>query len=117
MSRQASGLMAWLAQRATAVYLAFFLGYLLVYFTLTPPADHAALRDWVATPWVAVAFMLAVVLLLVHAWVGIRDVLIDYVHALSARLALLSLFAFVFIASGLWFLKAIFTAGLGASTP
>lgn len=115
MSRQASGLMAWLIQRATAVYLALFLGYLLVFFTLSPPADHIALREWVTTPWVAIGLLLGVVVLLAHAWVGVRDVLIDYVHALSVRLTLLSLVAFVFIASGLWFLKAILSAGFGES--
>ncbi|MBK1716820.1 succinate dehydrogenase, hydrophobic membrane anchor protein [Thiocystis violacea] len=113
MSRQASGLMAWLIQRATAVYLAFFLVYVLIHFTLNAPADHAALSAWATRPWVALGLMLFVPVLLAHAWVGIRDVLIDYVHALGARIGLMLLFGFVFIASGLWALKAIITAGLG----
>ncbi|AHF02855.1 succinate dehydrogenase [Marichromatium purpuratum 984] len=113
MSRQASGLMAWLIQRASAVYLALFLGYVLVLFSFAAPADHAALVDWVTTPWVTAGWLLFLPLLLAHAWVGIRDVLIDYVHHLGARLALLTLFAFIFVASGLWAFKAIITAGLG----
>ena len=113
MSRQASGLMAWLIQRASAFYLALFLAYLLLHFTLNAPADHAALVAWVARPWVALGLLLCVPILLAHAWVGIRDVLIDYVRVLRVRIALMLLFGFVFIASGLWTLKAIITAGLG----
>ncbi len=116
MSRQASGLMAWITQRATAIYLGVFLVYLLLHFIFNAPADHAALRDWVAQPLVAMAFLLFVPILLTHAWVGIRDVFMDYVHPLGARLGLLGLFALVFVGSGLWAFKAIILAGLGAGT-
>lgn len=114
MSRQASGLMAWVVQRATAVYLGLFLGYLLIHMTFAPPADQAALKAWVTQPLVSAGLLLFIPVLLAHAWVGIRDVLIDYVHHLGARVLLLSLFAFVFLASGLWALKAIIAAGLNA---
>lgn len=113
MSRQASGLMAWLIQRASAVYLAFFLGYLLIHFVFDAPADYAALLAWVNQPPVAIGLLLCVPLILAHAWVGVRDVLIDYVHALGLRIGLMLLFGFVLIASGLWVFKAIVTAGLG----
>jgi succinate dehydrogenase / fumarate reductase membrane anchor subunit len=106
--------MAWLVQRATAVYLALFLTYLLLHFILAAPADHAAMRDWAAQPLVALGLLLFVPLLLAHAWVGFRDVLMDYVHHLGLRLGLLTAFAFVFLASGLWAFKAIILAGLGA---
>ncbi len=114
MSRQASGLKAWIVQRVSAVYLGLFLVYLLGHFTLSPPADHEALRAWVAGPLVALGLLVFVPVLLAHAWIGIRDVLIDYVHPLGARVLLLSLFAFVFLASGLWALRAILGAGPGA---
>lgn len=113
MSRQASGLMAWLIQRATAVYLSLLSVYLLFKWLLDAPADHAALVAWVTSPMVAMALILFVPVVLAHAWVGIRDVLIDYVHVLGLRVGLMLLFGFVFLASGLWALKAIITAGLG----
>jgi succinate dehydrogenase / fumarate reductase membrane anchor subunit len=106
--------MAWIIQRATAVYLGLFLGYLLIHFTVAPPADHAALKSWAAQPLVSAGLLLFTPVLIAHAWVGIRDVLIDYVHPLGARVSLLTLFAFVFLASGLWALKAIIAAGLRA---
>jgi succinate dehydrogenase membrane anchor subunit len=106
--------MAWFIQRATAVYLGLFLAYLLIHFTVAPPADHAALQAWVTQPLVSAGLLLCIPVLLAHAWVGIRDVLIDYVHHLGARVVLLVVFAFVFLASGLWALKAIIVAGLAA---
>lgn len=105
--------MAWLMQRATAVYLAFATSYLVVHFFFNAPASHADLVAWVTRPAVAVGLILCVPVLLAHAWVGVRDVLIDYVHVLGLRVGLMLVFGFVFLASGLWSLKAIITAGLG----
>lgn len=113
MSRKASGLKAWAIQRATAVYLALFSLYLLLHFAFAAPADYEAWRTWVAGPWVSLGLLLFVPVLLAHAWVGIRDVLIDYVWHTGARVLLLSLFAFVFLASGLWALQALIIARMG----
>lgn len=112
MSRQASGLNAWVIQRVTAVYLGLFCAYLLIHFVFNAPADYEALRDWVARPLVSGGLLLFIPLLLAHAWVGTRDVLMDYVHPLGIRVVLLSLFALLFIASGLWMFKAIVTAAI-----
>jgi len=111
MSRSASGLKAWLVQRVTAVYLALFLTYLAVHLILSPPADHAQWSAWVGRPWVSLGFMVAIPLLMAHAWVGIRDVLMDYVKPLGARVGAMAAFALVFLASGLWALQAIFSLG------
>jgi succinate dehydrogenase / fumarate reductase membrane anchor subunit len=111
VSRTASGLKAWLVQRVTAVYLALFLTYLVLHLALTPPTDYAAWSAWVGRPWVSVGLLLFVPLLLAHAWVGIRDVLMDYVKPLGARIAAMVLFALVFLASGLWALEAIYRVG------
>jgi succinate dehydrogenase / fumarate reductase membrane anchor subunit len=107
MSRRASGLKAWLIQRLSAVYLALFGLYLALYFALVPPPDHAALVAWAASPWVALGLLVFIPVLLAHAWVGSRDVLIDYVKPIGLRVTLLALLALVFLASGLWALQAL----------
>ena len=113
MSRRASGLKAWAVQRATAVYLAGFSLYLVLHLFLAPPVDYLAWRDWVAGPAVSVAFLLFVPALLAHAWVGIRDVLIDYVKPIGVRVSLIALLAFALVASGLWALQALFLLRMG----
>lgn len=113
MSRRASGLKAWLVQRLTAVYLGLFGLYLAFYFAFARPQDHAQLAAWASSPWVAVGLMVFIPLLLAHAWVGIRDVLIDYVKPIGLRVGLLSLMALVFLASGLWALQALILVQVG----
>ena len=112
MSRNASGLKAWLVQRVTAVYLALFLTYVVLHLILSPPADYAAWAAWVARPWISLGLLVCIPLLLAHAWVGIRDVLMDYVRPLGARVGAMAAFALVFLASGLWALQAVSSAGV-----
>lgn len=113
MSRRASGLKAWAVQRFTSVYLALFGVYLLVHFLFQPPADYAAWRAWVSQPAVNLGLLLFVPALLAHAWVGTRDVLIDYIKPTGLRVTLLGLFAFLFVASGLWAVQALILARVG----
>lgn len=110
MSRRASGLKAWVVQRATAIYLGLFGVYLVLHFALAAPADHAALVTWATTPWVAVGLLLFVPVTLAHAWVGMRDLFMDYIKPIGVRVAVLTLMAFAFLASGLWAMQAIIIA-------
>jgi succinate dehydrogenase / fumarate reductase membrane anchor subunit len=114
VSRRASGLWAWALQRLSAVYLMVFSVVLVGHFLFDPPADYTAWHAWVVQPWVSLGLLMYLPVLLLHAWVGIRDVLIDYVRPLGARLTLLSLFGLLFLGSGLWALQAIFLAHAAA---
>ena len=102
MSRQLSGFRAWMWQRATAIYQAGFIVYVLAWLMFMPPDDHEALKHWLAGlgMWLATAlFFLA---LLLHAWIGVRDVILDYVKPPGLRLAALAtVFAFL-LTCGLW---------------
>jgi len=102
MSRKASGLKAWVLQRATAIYIGLFAIYLLLVLLMAPPADYAAWRDWFASPLMGIATLLFIVSILLHAWVGIRDVVIDYVWHTPARVTVLTLVALALVACGLW---------------
>lgn len=109
MSRHLSGLRAWLWQRLSAVYMSVYLLLLLAYFLVNPPSDYQDWHDTLAKPWVALVTMLFFVALLMHAWVGIRDVIIDYVRWPALRLFKLSLTAMALMACGLWVLKLLLT--------
>lgn len=107
MSRYASGMRAWIFQRLTALYLMVFLPWLILSFTLNPPADSLGLKSWMAQPLVSLALLLGLFSLLLHAWVGIRDILIDYIKPFAVRLTLLTLAAFGLIACGAWGLQLV----------
>lgn len=113
MSRAASGIKAWVIQRVTATYIGLFGIYLVTYFIATPPADHAAFRAWVAQPVVSLGMLLFIPALLSHAWVGFRDVLMDYARPIVIRAAALAVMAFTLIASGLWAAQALLLARMG----
>ena len=110
MSRKASGLKAWAIQRLTAIYIALFTLYLLVVLLFAGPGDYATWRAWIGGPVVSIAMLLFVVSVLMHAWIGIRDVLIDYVHPIAIRATLLGLVALSLVALGLWSAQALILA-------
>lgn len=110
VSRPTHGLRDWLLQRISAVYLAGFLIYFMVHLVLQPVHSFQQWHDWMRHPLMAIASAGFIVALLLHGWVGMRDVVLDYVHALSLRLAVLSLIGLVFIGCGLWALRTLLPA-------
>jgi succinate dehydrogenase / fumarate reductase membrane anchor subunit len=107
MSRKASGFHAWIYQRITAIYLGLYFLYLLFHFITDAPGDYLQLREWLAHPAVNITMAIFFVALLLHAWVGIRDAVIDYVQPITIRLSVLSLVALYLIACGFWLLRTL----------
>ncbi len=97
------GLRAWVIQRVSAVYLALFTVYLFFHFTFHPPADFSAWQLWLSEPWVFIAIALFFIAVLLHAWVGVRDVIIDYVHPVWLRFSVLTLAVISLLVMGVWF--------------
>ena len=102
MSRKASGLKAWAIQRGTAIYIAIYAIYLILKLGFAAPDDHVAWRAWLGDPVVGVGMLVFVAALLIHAWIGVRDVILDYVWHTGARVGVLALVALVLVGSGLW---------------
>lgn len=107
MSRYLSGLKAWLWQRLSALYMAVYLLLFLYHMLTDAPVDYQAWRNTVSDPLVALAMMLFFLSLLMHSWVGIRDVIIDYIRWPALRLLKLSLTGLALIACGLWVLNIL----------
>lgn len=78
----------WLVQRATAMLLVVALPGLIVYFLTALPVDFAGWKSLFAPLWVRVLLLLTMTALALHAWVGMRDIFMDYVHPVGLRLAL-----------------------------
>ena len=88
-----SGQRAWLVQRASALVLLLFVVAVAVRLLLFGAPTAAQWRDAAATPHGAVLIVIAFIALCSHAWVGVRDVVLDYVHPPAMRLALLAVVA------------------------
>jgi len=112
VSHRGGGLRAWLLQRLSAVYMAVFMLYLLLTFAVAAPNTYGEWHDWMGNPWMGLASALFFAALLMHAWVGMRDVVMDYVHPTALRLSALSLVALGLAACGLWILRVLWQAGI-----
>jgi len=82
------GLRDWLSQRVTAAVMALFTLAVIVQVLLPGAMGYEKWAGIFAHQWMKVLTFVVIVALLVHAWVGVRDVLMDYVKAVGARLAL-----------------------------
>lgn len=82
------GLASWLAQRVTAVVMALYSLTLLVVFIRGAPISYGAWKDLFALGWMRVGTLLFAVSLAWHAWVGVRDILMDYARPDCLRFAL-----------------------------
>ena len=111
MSWRASGLRAWLLQRVSAVYMAIFLVYFLGVISFCPPKSYADWQGWMTSTTMSLATALFFLLLLSHAWVGMRDVFMDYVKPYVLRLTLLILLAMGLIIMALWVLQILLMGG------
>lgn len=83
-----TGTGTWLVQRATALVLALVLPGLAIYFLAAMPLDFAGWQALFSPLWLRMSMLLAGVALALHAWVGVRDIFMDYVHPTGLRLAL-----------------------------
>ena len=82
------GLRDWLAQRISAAIMAVYSVILVVVLMTATPVRYAEWKDLFAQGWMRVATLLFGVSLAWHMWVGVRDILMDYVKPDGLRLAL-----------------------------
>ena len=82
------GLRDWLSQRVTAALMALFTLAVIVQVLLPGPMGYDRWAGIFSRQWMKVLTFVVIVSLLVHVWVGMRDVLMDYVKPVGARLAL-----------------------------
>jgi succinate dehydrogenase / fumarate reductase membrane anchor subunit len=105
LKRAITGLRAWLVQRVTAVYMLLFIVFLLAHFLLDPPQSYLAWQAWMLSPAVSIAAFVFCVALLAHMWVGVRDVILDYVKPL--RVVALALLGLGLIGLGAWVIRIL----------
>jgi succinate dehydrogenase / fumarate reductase membrane anchor subunit len=82
------GLRDWLVQRITAVIMAAYSVIAVIVLVSNKNITYAVWRDLFAQGWMRVATLLFAVSLGWHAWIGVRDILMDYIKPAGLRLAL-----------------------------
>ena len=82
------GLSDWLSQRFTALIMAIFTVAVLVQLFIGGPIDYYKWSAIFGRQWMKVLTFVVIVSLLWHVWVGMRDIWMDYVKSMGARLGL-----------------------------
>ena len=79
------GLRDWLSQRITGVVMALFTVAVIVQILLPGEIGYDKWAGMFARQWMKVLTFTVIVSLLIHAWVGMRDIWMDYVKAMGWR--------------------------------
>ena len=82
------GLRDWLSQRITAALMALYTLLLLVQLVFGGPLGYDRWAGIFAQQWMKVLTFVVIVSLAWHAWVGMRDIWMDYIKPMGLRLAL-----------------------------
>ncbi|MCM5569095.1 succinate dehydrogenase, hydrophobic membrane anchor protein [Burkholderiaceae bacterium FT117] len=96
------GLRDWLAQRITAVIIAAYTLVLLGWLFALPELTYGSWAGMFASTWMKVLTLLALVSLVWHAWVGVRDIFMDYIKPTGLRLFLLIATIVALVGYGIW---------------
>lgn len=102
------GLKDWLAQRVTAVLMTLYLIVLTGVLFVAAPQDYAAWKGVFSHQWMRIATFVFFICVFWHAWIGMRNILMDYVHPTAIRLTVqiavitVLLFYWVWIVEILW---------------
>jgi len=97
-----SGQRAFLVQRFSALVLLAFVAAAALRLALGASVTLAQWQAWAAQPLAAAILALLAAALFAHAWVGIRDVVLDYVGPLPLRLAVLGMVALALALLAAW---------------
>ncbi len=112
MSYQAKGLQAWLYQRLTGAFMALYIIYFIWVISFSESMTYMLWLEWFSHPLMNTATGLFIIHLAVHAWVGMRDIVLDYVPNDSLRLLILACISFFLIIISLGMLRILFSLAL-----
>jgi succinate dehydrogenase / fumarate reductase, membrane anchor subunit len=82
------GMRDWLSQRVTAVLMALFTIVLLAQVLLGGPLGYDRWAGIFSSQWMKLLTFTVFIALGWHAWVGVRDILMDYIKPVAVRLVL-----------------------------
>ena len=103
------GLKDWLAQRVTALvmaaYVIFFVGILLI----CPPRQYEGWHALFSNQWMRIATSIFFISLFWHAWVGMRNILMDYIKPTGVRLGLEIAVVLVLVGYAVWAVQILWS--------
>ena len=97
----------WLVQRVSAVVMALYTLLVLFLVVRNGGLDYAAWKATFSSELFRLASFVFMLALLWHAWVGVRNILMDYAKPMSLRLALQIAVICLLVAYGGWSVQVL----------
>lgn len=92
----------WLIQRITAVIMLVFSVLIIGFFLVHGKVSFAEWKQLFASPIMRILTLLFFLSVFYHAWIGIRDVLMDYIKPVSIRLTLQVAVVLFLVVCSIW---------------
>lgn len=96
------GLRDWLVQRVTAGFMALYSAALAAWLLMQPHLDYDIWTALFSGQPVRTLTLLFLLCVFYHAWIGVRDIVMDYVRQTGARLAIHTLVILTLILYTIW---------------
>lgn len=104
-----NGLRDWLIQRVSAVVLAVYIIFLVIFFVSNPGMEYATWQGLFGQLWMKVFTFIALLSLYAHAWIGVWTVLTDYIKPVCIRVPLEILVILALLAYLLWGIEIVWS--------
>lgn len=101
------GLRDWLVQRISAVVMAVYSLVMAAWLSMQTHLDYEVWRQLFAGQAMRTFTLLFLLCLFYHAWVGTRDIVMDYVKSAGARLSIYALVILALLVYTIWSLQIL----------
>jgi succinate dehydrogenase / fumarate reductase membrane anchor subunit len=101
------GLSGWLAQRITAVVMALATLVIVGGIWSASPLTYAIWKSLFAKWWMWLSISLFLLSVMLYAWVGVRDILMDYIKPTAIRLTLEVVFLLALAYYTIWAMQIL----------
>jgi succinate dehydrogenase / fumarate reductase membrane anchor subunit len=105
------GLRDWLVQRLSALVMLAYGVFLAGYVVTQGSVQYADWKALFGNQWMRFGSLLFLLSLFFHAWVGVRDILMDYVHPTAIRLFLHTLLILLLGLYAMWAVQILWSTG------
>lgn len=103
------GLRDWLVQRVTALVMAVYAVLFVATLLVCSPANFEEWQALFAPQWMRLASLLFFLSLFWHAWIGMRDILMDYIKPTALRLGLQVVVILLLVAYAAWSVQILWS--------
>lgn len=103
------GLRDWIVQRVTGAVIGVYAVFLWAVLLAQPTLDFITWRSLFTHTWMRVPTFVCLLAIYYHAWVGVRDILMDYVKPTTLRLCLQVTVVVALVAYAIWTVQILWS--------